>query len=189
MFAGSVIAAPRSQPTAHTAPAASGPREWKGSNGWEVGYAAMGGGTYSCVMVWSNQSNATLLWVWDATMLQVGFMGVADGMGVGLKQIAEPRVTVDGQLLFKQMMTFGVVMDLPSRGRTLMIEPVFVSWDANNPGHDTGPETGTIFERLRSGHVLSVTIAGQTYQENLTGVGSALDLFPKCLNYAAGQQQ
>jgi hypothetical protein len=196
-FAGSVIDAPRRQAAADAAPAPSGPREWKGANGWQVSYVSIPGRKqFGCVMTWSpNQGVNTMLWVWDDTMLEVGFMGAATSelaqrLGVGRPAVGEARITVDSKILFTRpaISVLGAVVDLPSLGRTLVIEPVFVSWDTNNEGHDTGLETAAIFDRLRSGRVLSATVYGQNYQENLTGVGSALDLFPKGINYAASQQ-
>jgi hypothetical protein len=58
-----------------------------------------------------------------------------------------------------------------------------VSWDQNNEGHDTGPETADIFNLLRHGHTLTIKTYGQTYTDDLTDVGSALALFPACIHY------
>ena len=179
----------------------SGLREWHGTNGWEIAYMPIPGrqSVSGCAMFWNAPPNyvsyrSTMLWVWDHQMLEVGFIGPASPdlkRRLGARNessVVIVRVDFDARILFTYP-TMGAVIDAPLLGGpTLIIEPRFVSWDKNNEGQDTGLETAAIFDRLRSGRVLDVRVYDQTYSEDLRGVGSALDLFPKCLDYAAAAQ-
>jgi hypothetical protein len=161
---------------------------WQGKNGWEIVYTKIPGGSSDreCALNWDpDNTDHRLFWTWDGIMLMVGFMGPAP-VGSEHGQMPEPSsldLSVDGRTL-KRGLTYGFVSKaLPNYGQMIFVEPMHMAWDHNNLGHDTGLETEAVFNILRHGHNLKVQIYGQTYIEDLKGVGSALDLFGQCIKF------
>jgi hypothetical protein len=88
-------------------------------------------------------------------------------------------VSVDGKVI-ANFISIREVKTLPSVGHVAVEMPHFIAWDKNNHGHDTGLETGQIFDAMRHGKLLTIETDGATYTEELRGVGSALDHFQDC---------
>lgn len=121
-------------------------------------------------------------------MMTVAFVGPAPfGTHPGVPtDVSSFAIAVDGRVLFNHPVGYDVVGDFPDLGRQIIIPPMHLSWDINNK-EDVGPKTDEILDRLQHGHMLTIKTYGQTYTEDLHGVGSALDFFGKCIQYKEGQ--
>lgn len=193
MFASSVIEVPRQTPPIASRTTPPGTREWRGENGWEIIFAKMPGlSSAECSLAWNPPTAGHMLfWTWDNNInLSAGFIGPAPpGARAGMMTAVEPVVvSVDGRILTKRPSIDAIVSPLHDAAMEMIASSIPIAWDRNNPGHDTGLETGAIFDLLRHGRKLTIQVNGQTYTEDLSGIGSALALFPKCINYKeAGQ--
>jgi hypothetical protein len=192
MFAGSVVdISPRQTPPA--APPVGAPdqrHEWSGQNGWEIVFAKIAGGQAEgdCSLTWNSGEDTQdhiLLWVWNnAINLSVSFIGTAapgskPGPVAGLLHV---QVSIDGRVVTERPFVDSIVRT-PDHGLLMVAEAMPVAWDNNDPGRDNRLQTEQIFDLLRGGRTLTIKADGQTFTESLAGVGSALDLFGKCINY------
>lgn len=160
---------------------------WQGENGWEVAYGPVPGGTGNgCTANQESPSvdHQVILW-WDHTDLMVGFVGPAPDGAVGVPT-DETTITmsVDRHTFFQHPDGFGDVVDIPQGGRVFILPVLHLSWDQNNEGHDTGLETGEVFNLLDRGHRLTTRVYDRTYTNDLKGFKSVHRLFEKCLNYS-----
>jgi hypothetical protein len=187
LFDGAVVAVtPRAAERREGSPRES--RLWRGDNNWNVVYRPEGTDTGSCTMFnGRNIAEHALFWKWDVTMLTLGYVGPppAGEPPPDWRRDAGSRliISIDGHELLSWVVSYLDVVDQEGVGPRLVVRPRGVSWDQNNEGHDTGPETADIFNLLRHGHTLTIMTYGQTYIDDLTGVGSALALFPACIHY------
>jgi hypothetical protein len=162
---------------------------WQGQNGWEIALAAVPDKDMQCVLLRETSSaDHQLSWIWDdyyglfLMFMDKNFEAMNDHNYNESNSTGRERfiVSVDGDVL-EDRGEIRTILDLPSVGPVAFSSPRLLALDHNNPGEWTRPTTEQVFTKLRKGRTLKIDTYGVTYTDDLTGVGSALDLFPRCI--------
>ena len=166
-----------------------GPTVWGDKRGWQIVLAHLPGQEGKvCMLGSASQGDHSLTWMWN-DMVDLWIMFIDGNLEAendlnftehDFNKRSRLVISVDGVKLI-DINDIRTVVETRSGKRAAVMKMRFIAWDHNNEGHDTGLETGKIFDLLRRGHKLKIETYGATYTDDLRGIGKAIDLFPDCI--------